>query len=104
MRVLKVAMGTLLLGLMLFFVAAHPQTGADPDGKGGAQDRAQDKVAIEERAQKQKGGAAQAEWFPDPERGWIRLREGDRNENAAARNRNDNSRVKNEKDRTRWEY
>ena len=93
-------MGTVLLGLMLFFLALNPRTGAAPDGKG----RAEDKVAVEEHAQKQKDKAAPAEWFPDPQRGWIRVPEGDRNENAAARNHNDNSRVKNEKDRTRWEY
>lgn len=93
-------MGTLLLGLMLFFLAPNPRTGADPNGKG----RVEDKVAVEERAQKQKDGAAPAEWFPDPQRGWIRVPEGDRDETAAARNHNDNSRVKNAKDRTRWEY
>ena len=88
-------MGTLFLGLMLFFLAINPRTSADPDGKGRVKD------AAEERAQKQKSGSAQAEWFPDPERGWIRVEEGNRNENNAARNRNDNSRVKNAKDRTR---
>ena len=93
-------MGTLFLGLMLFFLAINPRTAADPDGKG----RVKDKAAVEENAQKQKGGSAQAEWFPDPERGWIRVEGGNRDENNAARNRNDNSRVKNEKDRTRWEY
>ena len=93
-------MGTLFLGLMLFFLALNPRTAADPSGKG----RVDDKVAAEDRAQKRKDEAAQAEWFPDPERGWIRRQEGDRNENAVARNRSDNSRVKNDKDRTPWEY
>jgi len=93
-------MGTLLLGLMLFFLAINPRTGADPDGKG----RVENKAGVKERAQKQKEGAASAEWFPDPERGWIRPQERDRNENADARNRKDNSRVKNEKDQTLWEY
>ena len=97
---MRIAMGTLLLGLMLFFLGLNPRTDADPNGKG----RVDDKVAAEGRAQTRKDQAAQAEWFPDPERGWIRLQEGDRNENTVARNRNDNSRVKNAKDRTRWEY
>ena len=97
---MRVAMGTLLLGLMLFFLAANNRTGANPDGNG----RAEDKVAVEERAQKQKDGAAPAEWFPDPERGWIRLQDGDRNQPAAARDRNDHPPVKNENDRNRWEY
>jgi hypothetical protein len=85
---------------MLFFLALNPRTDADPDRKG----RIEDKAAGEEHAQKRKDEAAQAEWFPDPERGWIRLQEGDRNENAVARNREDNSRLKNKQDRTRWEY
>ena len=93
-------MGTVLLGLMLFFLALNPRTAADPEGKA----RVEDKAAVEKRAQKPSEGTASQEWFPDPQRGWIRVPEGDRNETAGARNHNDNSRVKNEKDRTRWEY
>jgi hypothetical protein len=93
-------MGTLLLGLMLFFLAANPRTGANPDGKG----RVEDKVAVEEHTQKPNEKKAPVEWFPDPDRGWIRLQERDRGQSDNARDRNDHSRVKNENNRTRWEY
>lgn len=99
---MRIVVGTVVLSMVLLFVASGPRTGIGPgtdEGRG-----SKDKATVEEHAQKQDAGVAEGEWFPDPERGWVRLQPHDRNDGGAERNRRDNSTVKNRKDGTRWEY
>ena len=92
-------MGTVLLGFVLFFIVLSPRTGAAPDPKNAK--RSDDKVAVQDPHSKQKQG--DGEWFPDPERGWIRLQERQSKAREDQHNRS-NTTVKDQSDRTRWEY
>ncbi|HEY1371058.1 MAG TPA: hypothetical protein VGH50_01200 [Candidatus Binatia bacterium] len=102
---MRIVVGSVVLGMVLFFVASNPRTGVGPGTDDGRSPK--DRVTVEERAQKPNSNA-QGEWFPDPERGWVRLQQHDqqhdRNEGGVERNRGDNSAVKSRNDRTRWEY
>ncbi|GEM_PF-1673165 len=99
---MRIVMGSVVLGMILFFVASSPRTGSSPDTDEGRSQK--DKTTVEERAQKPDPRTAEGEWFADPERGWVRLPQHDRNESNGEHSRADNSPVKNRKDGTRWEY
>jgi hypothetical protein len=88
--------------MVLFFVASGPRTGTGPGPEDGRSPK--DKATVAQRAQKPNADTAPGEWFPDPERGWVRLPQHDRNQDGGEHNRADNSAVKNRKDGTRWEY
>ncbi len=93
---MSAAMGAVLLGIVLFFIVLSPPIGADSDRKDAQ--RSGDKVAVQDRVPKQKQG--DLEWFPDPERGWIRQKREEKNRHDQ-RNR---SNSRNQSDGPRWEY
>jgi hypothetical protein len=90
---MKAAIGAVIFGVILMLVTAGQRTGADD--KNGP--RIVDKVG-EARSPREKSDASTGEWFPDPQRGWVRV------EQRPQKDR-DNPRKKNSDNKANiWEY
>jgi hypothetical protein len=90
---MRAAIGAVIFGLILIFVTAAQRTGAEykNDAHGS------DKVA-DSRSPREKSDTAQTEWFPDPQRGWIRV------EQRPQKNRDDPRNKNSENKANTWEY
>jgi hypothetical protein len=90
---MRAAIGAVILGVILMLVTAGQRTGADykHDSHRG------DKVA-DSRGPRQKSDPAPTEWFPDPQRGWVRVEQRPQKERDNQRNKNPDNKGNS------WEY
>lgn len=94
--------GAAIFGVILMLVPAGQPTGADyKNAAPGHHDRngaPSDYNAGEARMPREKSDTGQTEWFPDPQRGWVRV------EQRPQKDRDDSRNKKSDKNANSWEY
>jgi hypothetical protein len=90
---MRAAIGVVIFGVILMLATAGERTGAD--SKNGP--RGDDKIA-DSRGAKDKSDNTSTEWFPDPQRGWIRVEQKPQKDRDNQRNKNPDHKA------NTWEY
>lgn len=90
---MRVAIGAAIFGVILMLVTAGQRTGADYKNDS----HSNDKVG-EARGAREKSDNAPTEWFPDPQRGWIRVEQHPQKDRDNSRNKNSDKKANS------WEY
>ena len=89
---MRVAIGAVILGVILMLVTAGQRTGADYKNSSHNDDKA------DARSPREKSDTATTEWFPDPQRGWIRVEQRPQKDRENQRNKNPDHKA------NTWEY
>ncbi|HEX2385248.1 MAG TPA: hypothetical protein VHL99_01725 [Candidatus Binatia bacterium] len=99
---MRATIGAAIFGVILMLVTAGQPTGADyrktapghPDRNGIPTG---DKVG-EARMPREKSDSGETEWYPDPQRGWVRVEQPTQKDRDNPRNKNSDNNANN------WEY